>query len=455
MHAAQRLGLSPGASSSSTASILLGFAGRGLAHDAAIAGAMPKSSRARCAGPASRLSTLRTAPAGPAGTPARASPRRRPPASPSPSTREDRLVALPQMLTSEPHDRRSIATSTLAVSAAWGTRTAGHPPRRTGTVARGVTGSGAGPRRPGARRPAATGSGRGQPASPPCGCRRCELPRVRIEQRLERPRGPRRDARKPLEPLEPRDDARGPGSVSGDRGAHQRELERQTRRGRPPHVGLRGQQQRDHARELGGRELPRLGAQALGRVGGTSSRPSWPGAVRTSSRLRKCASDLVGDVAKVLALLHEPVDDLERRRARRRPRRRRRARAGSRPAAAPSKRRDDRVVDRSDRRRPSPGPAARARRGTSPRRGGRSQEAADSDRASTPSSFAIAGGSRERSSIVSRRKSNRWQRPTIVAGILCGSVVARTNRTPSGGSSNTFSSASNASRERRCASSMM
>jgi hypothetical protein len=46
-------------------------------------------------------------------------------------------------------------------------------------------------------------------------------------------------------------------------------------------------------------------------------------------------------------------------------------------------------------------------------------------------------------------------RPTIVAGILCGSVVASTNRTPTGGSSNTFSSASNASRDSRCASSMM
>ena len=57
--------------------------------------------------------------------------------------------------------------------------------------------------------------------------------------------------------------------------------------------------------------------------------------------------------------------------------------------------------------------------------------------------------------MVSRRKSNRWQRPTMVAGILCGSVVASTKRTPAGGSSKTFSSASNASRDRRCASSMM
>ena len=55
----------------------------------------------------------------------------------------------------------------------------------------------------------------------------------------------------------------------------------------------------------------------------------------------------------------------------------------------------------------------------------------------------------------SRRKSNRWHRPTIVAGILWGSVVARTNRTPGGGSSKSFSNASKASRDSRCASSMM
>src|SRR6266542_3145681 len=54
-----------------------------------------------------------------------------------------------------------------------------------------------------------------------------------------------------------------------------------------------------------------------------------------------------------------------------------------------------------------------------------------------------------------RRKSNRWHRPTIVAGILCGSVVHSTNRTPSGGSSNSFSRASNASRDSRWASSRM
>ena len=73
----------------------------------------------------------------------------------------------------------------------------------------------------------------------------------------------------------------------------------------------------------------------------------------------------------------------------------------------------------------------------------------------TPSDAATFWSSSESPSIVCRRKSNRWQRPTIVAGILCGSVVARTKRTPAGGSSKTFSSASKASRDRRWASSMM
>ena len=72
-----------------------------------------------------------------------------------------------------------------------------------------------------------------------------------------------------------------------------------------------------------------------------------------------------------------------------------------------------------------------------------------------PSSFAMRSRCSATASTGTRRKSNRWQRPTIVAGILCGSVVASTNRTPTGGSSNTFSSASNASRDSRCASSMM
>ncbi len=79
--------------------------------------------------------------------------------------------------------------------------------------------------------------------------------------------------------------------------------------------------------------------------------------------------------------------------------------------------------------------------------------------ASADSPMDSSSATRVRCSVISpagtRRKSNRWQRPTIVAGILCGSVVARTKRTPGGGSSNTLSSASKASRESRWASSMM
>ena len=45
-----------------------------------------------------------------------------------------------------------------------------------------------------------------------------------------------------------------------------------------------------------------------------------------------------------------------------------------------------------------------------------------------------------------RWKSNRWQREMIVSGILCGSVVASTKTTLSGGSSSVLSSALKASR---------
>ena len=65
----------------------------------------------------------------------------------------------------------------------------------------------------------------------------------------------------------------------------------------------------------------------------------------------------------------------------------------------------------------------------------------------TPSAAATVWRCCASCSMVMRRKSNRWHRPTIVAGILWGSVVARTKRTPGGGSSKTFSSASKASRD--------
>ena len=54
-----------------------------------------------------------------------------------------------------------------------------------------------------------------------------------------------------------------------------------------------------------------------------------------------------------------------------------------------------------------------------------------------------------------RRKSKRWQRERIVSGILCGSVVARTNTTCGGGSSRVLSRALNASLVSMWTSSMM
>ena len=72
-----------------------------------------------------------------------------------------------------------------------------------------------------------------------------------------------------------------------------------------------------------------------------------------------------------------------------------------------------------------------------------------------PSCFATCSSRSAAASVEALRKSNRWVRLTMVAGILWGSVVASTNRTPGGGSSKSFSSASNASRDSRWASSRM
>ncbi len=54
-----------------------------------------------------------------------------------------------------------------------------------------------------------------------------------------------------------------------------------------------------------------------------------------------------------------------------------------------------------------------------------------------------------------RRNSYFCIRESIVAGILCGSVVAKKNFTCGGGSSNVFNNALNASRVNMCTSSMM
>ena len=58
-------------------------------------------------------------------------------------------------------------------------------------------------------------------------------------------------------------------------------------------------------------------------------------------------------------------------------------------------------------------------------------------------------------STLKRRKSKRWQRERMVAGNLCGSVVARMNTAWAGGSSSVFKSALNAPVESMCTSSMM
>ena len=63
-----------------------------------------------------------------------------------------------------------------------------------------------------------------------------------------------------------------------------------------------------------------------------------------------------------------------------------------------------------------------------------------------------------RSTIVStlrRLKSNLWQRESMVAGNLCGSVVASMNTAWAGGSSSVLSSALKAPVESMCTSSMM
>jgi formiminotetrahydrofolate cyclodeaminase len=59
------------------------------------------------------------------------------------------------------------------------------------------------------------------------------------------------------------------------------------------------------------------------------------------------------------------------------------------------------------------------------------------------------------SAVVMRRKSNRWQRETMVSGSLWTSVVAKKNFTWGGGSSSVLRSVLNASRVSMWASSMM
>ena len=96
------------------------------------------------------------------------------------------------------------------------------------------------------------------------------------------------------------------------------------------------------------------------------------------------------------------------------------------------------------RRASPPGRAARARPAGSPRRprpaGAARPASPRSSRPSPPSASCAAI-----SLTVRARKAKRWQRDTIVAGILWSSVEARMNRVCGGGSSSVFRSALNAS----------
>ena len=82
-----------------------------------------------------------------------------------------------------------------------------------------------------------------------------------------RRRRPGVDVGQTLQTLEAPDHTGGRGVGLGEHGPDERELEREPRRRRPAHVGLGGQQQRDHPRELGRRELVGLGTQRRVRVG--------------------------------------------------------------------------------------------------------------------------------------------------------------------------------------------
>ena len=173
----------------------------------------------------------------------------------------------------------------------------------------------------------------------------------------------------------------------------------------------------DDACEFAGGELVGLDAEGFVRVRLDVEEIFLAGGRLDDEEVAEVREDLGGDLAEILATLDQAVDRFE--------------------AAA-------RVADRDGVGESRADPSA-----------WRAMACAALGSRVTPSAEATLIRCALRSSMVRRRKSKRWQRPTMVAGILCGSVVASTNRTPGGGSSNTFSSASNASRERRWASSMM
>ena len=114
-----------------------------------------------------------------------------------------------------------------------------------------------------------------------------------------------------LESLEASDQRVRVGVGLGHGRADQREFERQPRRGRPAHVVLSSQQQRDDARDLVRGELLGLDAQRSYSSSGTSSRSVCPGRGLHEQQISEVDQRLGRDVAQVLTVLHQPADDLE------------------------------------------------------------------------------------------------------------------------------------------------
>ena len=119
------------------------------------------------------------------------------------------------------------------------------------------------------------------------------------------------DASHPLQPFEAGDESFGSGVGLGDRRSDQREFEGETGGGGPAHVGLRRDQERDHAPELGRRVLRGLRGQALGLLVGGVEQVVLARRGLDEQQVAEVREHLVGDVPEVLPLLHEPVDELE------------------------------------------------------------------------------------------------------------------------------------------------
>ena len=120
-----------------------------------------------------------------------------------------------------------------------------------------------------------------------------------------------RDAGHALEAFEAGDERLGRGVGLGDRRPDQGELEGEARRGGPAHVGLRRDQQRDHAAELGRRVLRGLRGQALGLLVGHVEQVVLTRRGLHEQEIAEVRQHLVGHEAEILTLLHEPAHELE------------------------------------------------------------------------------------------------------------------------------------------------